>query len=138
MPASHDVTLPRSVVPVFPDRCPCSGQAGPGKAVRLSFVGYSAPSLVDQVVLGPTSGGNTLDYVIVPASEACAAAPLSLLDQGLQVRHLGAAEVRPPVADPQRGAHCGRAVGGVGGAGSLGDHASPGVRRHAQARQHHL
>ena len=72
MPASHDVTLPRSVVPVFPDRCPCSGQPSPGKAVKLSFVGYSSPSLVNQAVLGPTPGGNTLDYVVVPASEACA------------------------------------------------------------------
>ncbi len=72
MPASHDVTLPRSVMPVFPDRCPCSGEAGPGKAVKPSFVGYRAPALVDQVVLGPSAGGNTLDYVIVPASEHCA------------------------------------------------------------------
>ncbi|MBL8674769.1 MAG: hypothetical protein JNL07_07780 [Rhodospirillales bacterium] len=73
MPASHDVTLPRSVRPVFPDRCPCGGEAGPGKAIKLSFVGYSrAPSLVDMALLGPMAGGNTLDHIVVPASEDCA------------------------------------------------------------------
>src|SRR5262245_53658919 len=72
MPASHDVTLPRSVAPRFPDRCPCSGQASPGRAVRLSFVGYYAPpKLVDATLLGTMTGGNTLDFVIVPASEDC-------------------------------------------------------------------
>ena len=74
MPASYDVTLPRSVTPRFPDRCPCSGQANPGKAVRLSFIGYAGtPRLVDAALIGTTAaGGNTIDYVVVPASEDCA------------------------------------------------------------------
>lgn len=73
MPSSFDVTLPRSVKPVFPDRCPCGGGPTNGKAVRLSFVGYSrTPSLVDYALDINQSGGNTIDYAMVPASEACA------------------------------------------------------------------
>jgi hypothetical protein len=73
MPSSFDVTLPRSVTPVFPDRCPCGGGPTNGKAVRLSFVGYSrTPSLIDYALDINTASGNTLDYAVVPASAACA------------------------------------------------------------------
>jgi hypothetical protein len=73
MPTSFDVSLPRTVKPVFPDRCPCGGGPTNGKAVRLSFVGYNrTPSLVDYALDINTASNNSIDYATVPASEGCA------------------------------------------------------------------
>lgn len=73
MPTSFDVSLPRTVKPVFPDRCPCGGGPTNGKAVRLSFVGYNrTPSVVDYALDVNTGSNNSIDYATVPASEDCA------------------------------------------------------------------
>ena len=57
MPSSFDVTLPRSVKPVFPDRCPCGGGPTNGKAVRYAW--SPPPSLANRLLGANPTGGRS-------------------------------------------------------------------------------